>query len=128
MIFVGFGLMQGASGSNTIIQALVSEDKRARVMSYYTMAFFGAAPFGSLMAGVMAHRIGAPYTMVFTGTCCILGCIWFTFKLPKVRAVMRPIYQEMGLLPAQQIDPIVDEVEPAISVPIERKPDASYHA
>jgi hypothetical protein len=66
--------------------------------------------------------------MVFTGTCCILGCIWFTFKLPKVRAVMRPIYQEMGLLPTQQIDPIVDEVEPAISVPIERKPDASYHA
>ena len=128
MIFVGFGLMQGASASNTIIQALVSEDKRARVMSYYTMAFFGAAPFGSLMAGVLAHRIGAPYTMVFNGTCCILGCLWFTFKLPKVRAVMRPIYQEMGLLPARQIDPIVDEVEPAISVPIERKPDASYPA
>ena len=121
MVFVGFGLMQGASASNTIIQSLVTEDKRARVMSYYTMAFFGASPFGSLMAGILAHQIGAPYTVMITGTCCIAGAIWYGFELPKIRAVMRPIYQEMGLLPVKQIDPIVDEVEPAISVPIERR-------
>jgi MFS family permease len=66
MVFVGFGLMQGASVSNTIIQSLVPEDKRARVMSYYTMAFFGAAPFGSLLAGALAHRIGAPHTVIVT--------------------------------------------------------------
>ena len=65
MVFVGFGLMQGASVSNTIIQSLVPEDKRARAMSYYTMAFFGAAPFGSLLAGALAHRIGAPHTVIY---------------------------------------------------------------
>jgi MFS family permease len=112
LVFVGFGLMQGAAASNTIIQALVPEDKRARSMSYYTMAFFGAAPFGSLLAGALAHRIGAPHTVILTGACCIAGSIWFTLELPKVRAVMRPIYQEMGLLPGRDIDLIADEHEP----------------
>ena len=97
MLFVGFGLMQCAAASNTIIQSLVTEDKRARVMSYYTMAFFGAAPFGSLLAGALAHRIGAPHTVIVTGACCVAGSIWFTLERPKIRAVMRPIYREMGL-------------------------------
>jgi MFS family permease len=114
MVFVGFGLMQGASISNTIIQSLVPEDKRARVMSYYTMAFFGAAPFGSLLAGALAHRIGAPHTVIITGAFCVAGSVWFTFELPKVRAVMRPIYQEMGLLPRRDIDLIPDAAETAI--------------
>jgi len=98
MVFAGFGLMQGASVSNTIVQSLVTEDKRARVMSYYTCAFFGAAPFGSLMAGALAHRIGAPHTVMVSGAFCIAGALWFTVHLPKVNAVMRPIYREMGLL------------------------------
>jgi MFS family permease len=80
MVFAGFGLMQGASASNTIIQSLVPEDKRARAMSYYTMAFFGAAPFGSLLAGALAGRIGAPLTVILTGACCIAGSIWFTLE------------------------------------------------
>ena len=101
MMFVGFGLIQCASASNTIIQSLVTEDKRARVMSYYTMAFFGASPFGSLLAGVLAHRIGAPHTVLVTGAFCVAGSIWFSLELPKIRAVMRPIYQEMGLLSGQ---------------------------
>jgi MFS family permease len=99
MAFVGFGLMQAASASNTIIQSLVPEDKRARVMSYYTMAFFGAAPFGSLLAGALAHRIGAPHTVILTGTFCLAGSLWFALKLPKVNADMQPIYRQMGLLP-----------------------------
>jgi MFS family permease len=103
MVLVGFGLMQGASVSNTIIQSLVPEDKRARVMGYYTMAFFGAAPFGSLLAGMLAHRIGAPHTVIVTGAFCVAGSLWFTLKLPKVNAVIRPIYREMGLLPARDI-------------------------
>ena len=103
MVFVGFGLMQGAAASNTIIQSLVPEDKRARAMSYYTMAFFGAAPFGSLLAGTLAHRIGAPHTVIFTGACCVAGSLWFAFELPKIRAVMRPIYQKMGLLPGASL-------------------------
>jgi len=112
MVFVGFGLMQGASVSNTIIQSLVSDDKRARVMSYYTMAFFGAAPFGSLLAGALAHRIGAPHTVIITGAFCIAGALWFSIDLPKIRAVMRPIYQEMGLLPAREIDFIPGDSAP----------------
>jgi MFS family permease len=105
MVFVGFGLLQTASVSNTIIQSLVPDDKRARAMSYYTMAFFGASPFGSLLAGMLAHRIGAPHTVMVTGACCIAGSLWFTFELPKVRKVMRPIYQQMGLLPTPATPP-----------------------
>jgi MFS family permease len=97
MMFAGFGLLQGASASNTIIQSLVPEDKRARAMSYYTMAFFGAAPFGSLLAGSLASRIGAPHTVIVTGACCIAGALWFTVELPKIRVIMRPIYRDMGL-------------------------------
>ncbi|HTD96051.1 MAG TPA: MFS transporter [Edaphobacter sp.] len=99
MVFVGFGMLQAASVSNIVIQSLVTEDKRARAMSYYTMAFFGAAPFGSLLAGSLADRIGAPHTVILTGAFCLAGSLWFTFELPKIKAVMRPIYQEMGLLP-----------------------------
>jgi MFS family permease len=113
MVFVGFGLMQGASVSNTIIQSLVPEEKRARVMSYYTMAFFGAAPFGSLLAGALAHRIGAPHTVMLTGACCVAGSLWFSLELPKIKAIMRPIYQEMGLLPVPGINLISDMQEPA---------------
>jgi len=104
MGFVGFGMLQAASASNTIIQSLVPEDKRARAMSYYTMAFFGAAPFGSLLAGALADRMGAPHTVVIAGAFCIAGSLWFTFELPKIRAIMRPIYQEMGLLPVPDIN------------------------
>ncbi len=95
---VGFGMMQGMAASNTVIQTLVPEDKRARVMSYYTMAFVGMAPFGSLIAGALAHHFGAPHTLIFTGSMCVLGSIWFTAQLPGVRKVMRPIYVEMGIL------------------------------
>jgi MFS family permease len=112
MSFVGFGLMQSAAVSNTIIQSLVPEDKRARVISYYTMAFFGAAPFGSLLTGALAHRMGAPNTLILTGAFCLVGALWFTLELPKLRAVMRPIYQEMGLLPTRQLDLISDVQEP----------------
>ncbi len=105
MVLVGFGMMQGAAASNTIIQSLVPEDKRARAMSFYTMAFFGAAPFGSLLAGALAHRIGAPHTVILTGSCCLASALWFTLDLPKIRAIMQPIYQEMGLLPSLAATP-----------------------
>ena len=114
MVFVGFGLMQSAAVSNTIIQSLVTEDKRARVMGYYTMAFFGAAPFGSLLAGTLAHRIGAPHTVIVTGACCILGSLWFSLERPKIRAIMRPVYEQMGLLPPRRIEVIADEHQPAM--------------
>jgi MFS family permease len=99
MLFVGFGMMQGLSASNTVIQTLVPEDKRGRVMSYYTVAFVGMAPFGSLLAGALAHRFGAPHAVMFTGACCLLGAAWFASQRPALRAVMRPIYIEMGIIP-----------------------------
>ena len=101
MLITGFGMMQGLAASNTVIQTLVPEDKRSRVMSYYTMAFVGMAPFGSLLAGFMAHHIGAPHTVMVTGGFCVLGAIWFTTQLASVRDVMRPIYQEMGIIPGE---------------------------
>jgi MFS family permease len=112
MLVVGYGMMLGLAGSNTIIQTLVPEDKRGRVMSYYTMAFVGMAPFGSLLAGGLAHWIGAPHTVMITGACCLLGCGWFTLKLPAVRRVMRPIYAEMGLireLPRDPGEPVMED-------------------
>lgn len=99
MGFAGFGMMQSISASNTVVQTLVPEDKRARVISYYAMAYFGSAPIGSLLAGALAQKIGAASTIIVTGTFCLLGSLWFSLQMPKVRTVMRPIYQEMGLLP-----------------------------
>jgi hypothetical protein len=68
-------------------------------MSYYTMAFVGMAPFGSLLAGGLAHYVGAPRAVMITGASCVLGAAWFACELPAVRKVMRPIYLEMGILP-----------------------------
>jgi MFS family permease len=98
MLVVGFGMMQGLAASNTVIQTLVPEDKRGRVMSYYTVAFVGMAPFGSLLAGALAHRFGAPHAVMITGACCVAGSVWFTTQLPAVRAIMRPIYVELGII------------------------------
>ncbi len=98
MVFVGFGMLQGMTASNTIIQTLVPEDKRGRVMSYYTAAFVGMAPWGSLLAGSMAHWIGAPRTVMFTGSCCIAGGLWFWTRLPAIRKEMRPVYEQLGII------------------------------
>jgi len=100
MVIVGFGMMQGMTASNTIIQTLVPEDKRGRVMSYYTAAFVGMAPFGSLLAGSLAHWIGAPRTVMLTGTCCILGAVWFQSQRSAIREGIRPIYIELGIIEA----------------------------
>ena len=86
MLFAGFGFMQIASASNTILQSLVTDDKRARVISFYAMAFYGSAPFGSLFGGALAHRIGAPHTVMLTGTCCLAGAALFASRLRAVNA------------------------------------------
>jgi MFS family permease len=113
VLVAGMGMMQGMAASNTVIQTLVSEDKRGRVMSYYTMAFMGMAPFGSLLAGTMAHAIlpapiwfvggtplaGAQWTVILNGVVVLLGAAWFVTQLPALRRVVRPIYQEMGIIP-----------------------------
>ena len=106
MLLTGFGMMQGLTASNTIIQTLVDEKMRGRVMSYYTMAFVGMAPFGSLLAGTLAHAIGAPRTVIVSGIACILGGLWFWTRIPSLRREMRPIYERLGIV---QPRPLVEE-------------------
>jgi MFS-type transporter involved in bile tolerance (Atg22 family) len=76
-------------------------------MSYYTMAFVGMAPFGSLLAGFLAHKLGAPRTVMITGSVVILGAIWFATRLPGIRREIRPIYQAMGILPPS-LEPVIE--------------------
>ena len=100
MMFVcGFGMMQQMAASNTIIQTIVEESKRGRVMSFYTVAFVGMAPFGSLLAGGLAHAIGAPRTVMLSGAFCVAGAAWFATQLRDIRKYLRPIYSSLGILP-----------------------------
>jgi MFS family permease len=95
---VGFGLMQQMAPSNTILQTIVDDEKRGRVMSFYGMAFLGMAPFGSLLAGYLAARIGAPRTMMVNGAVCLIGSLWFARRLPAIREIVRPIYARLGVV------------------------------
>ena len=97
----GFGVMQQMAASNTIIQTIVEEDKRGRVMSYYTASFVGMAPFGSLLAGTLANVIGATKTVMVSGVCCLAGALWFFTRLKAVRQVIRPIYVNLGIVPPE---------------------------
>jgi MFS family permease len=99
MMLTGFCMMTQMASSNTILQTIVQEDKRGRVMSFYAMAFQGAAPFGSLIAGALASRIGAPRTLMIGGSICVLGGLWFRTQLPRIRSVIRPIYKKLGIIP-----------------------------
>jgi len=99
MVITGLGFMVQMAVSNTVLQTIVDEDKRGRVMSFYTMAFMGTAPFGSLLAGSVAERIGAPHTLLFGGIGCILGALWFAQSLPALRRDVRPIYVRIGIIP-----------------------------
>jgi MFS family permease len=98
LLLTGFGMMVHMASSNTILQTMVDDNKRGRVMSLYTMAFMGMAPFGSLAGGSLAGRIGAPYTLIIGGTSCILGSFLFARKLPLIRKMVRPIYIRKGVL------------------------------
>jgi MFS family permease len=99
LIVAGFGFMVQMASSNTVIQTIVDDEKRGRVMGFYMMAFLGTAPFGSLLAGWLASRIGAPQTLFVGGVCCLLGALWFASALPAIRSAIRPIYVRLGILP-----------------------------
>jgi len=99
MLFVGGSMMMQMAASNTILQTIVEDDKRGRVMSFYSMAFLGMAPFGSLLAGGLAYHIGAPRTVIFSGAICIAGAAWFASQFKAMREVVRPIYRTLGIIP-----------------------------
>jgi len=96
---VGFGMMQQMAASNTILQTIVDDERRGRVMAFYSMAIQGMAPFGSLIAGNTAAGLGAPVTVLGSGIACISGAIWFRNRLPRIRDAVRPVYVRMGILP-----------------------------
>ena len=99
MVPTGMGMMVQMAASNTILQTMVDEDKRGRVMSFFAMAFFGTVPFGSLLAGSLAQRIGAPRTIGLGGVVCVVGAALFFRALPELRRHARPIYERLGILP-----------------------------
>jgi MFS family permease len=98
--FAGAGFMVEMASTNTILQTITEERLRGRVMAFYTLAFLGTAPIGSLLAGVVADRIGAPATIVGGGFVCVAGGVWLALKLPSIRQLVRPIYVERGILPS----------------------------
>src|SRR6185503_12737320 len=98
----GAGMMVTMASTNTVLQTIVEERLRGRVMAFYAMAFLGTAPIGSLLAGVLAARIGASMTVLLGGAACIVAAAWFTRALPALRAQVRPIYIERGIIASPQ--------------------------
>ena len=103
LTIAGFGFMVQMASSNTVIQTIVDDEKRGRVMSFYTMAFLGTVPLGSLMAGWLSSRIGAPDTLAIAGVCCLIGAAFFARALPMLRTHVRPLYIKLGLLSAAEL-------------------------
>jgi MFS family permease len=98
MVCTGYGLMYQVVATNTIVQTIVDDDKRGRVMSFYTIALLGASPIGSLLGGALAARIGVPGTFVVGGIACVLCAVWFWGQLPAIREAVRPRYVELGII------------------------------
>jgi MFS family permease len=99
VLVAGLGMMVQMASSNTVLQTVVDDDKRGRVMSFYTMAFMGMAPFGSLLAGALAERIGAPNTLLVGGVFTVAGAVLFATRLRAMREILHPIYRKMGIMP-----------------------------
>lgn len=97
LVLVGLGSILQISGSNTILQTIVEDDKRGRVLSLFTMSFLGVAPFGNLLAGSLAHAIGVPNTFILNGIICILMTAIVIRQLPMLKQIVRPIYVKKGI-------------------------------
>jgi MFS family permease len=95
----GMGLMAQMASSNTILQTLVDDDMRGRMMSLYTVAFIGMVPIGNLLAGSLAAQMGTPRTLLLGGVSCLLGGVAFLRGLPALRREMRPVYTRLGIIP-----------------------------
>jgi len=100
LVFTGFGMMVEITSSNTLLQTLSEDDKRGRVMSFYTIAFMGTVPLGNLLSGSLSDLIGVPFTILFGGVSCIIGAIIFALKLPEIKKYTRAVYikKEMIIL------------------------------
>jgi MFS family permease len=99
MYFIGLGMMTQVASTNTLLQTIVDDDKRGRVISLFILSFMGMVPLGTLVAGTIASAIGAPLTLAINGAVCIVACLIFVIQLPKWRKQVRPIYVAKGILP-----------------------------
>ncbi len=99
MVIIGFGMMLNMVSSNTLIQTVVEDDKRGRVMSLYTMAFVGMTPIGSLISGTLASTIGTPNTVLIGGLSCLTGALVFARQIPRLKKAIHPIFVKKGILP-----------------------------
>ena len=100
----GFGIIIMANSTNQILQTIVEDNKRGRVMSFFVMAFLGMQPIGSLAAGALASWIGATHTLALGGLCAVIGACLLWRKLPLLRRHIRPMYIRLGIIPAQPPD------------------------
>ncbi len=99
IVLPGFGLMVQSACSTIIIQTIVDDDKRARVMSFQAMAFVGLAPFGNLIAGFTAEKIGAPHTILLCGILSTGAMLYFLRQVPQIHRIIHPIYVRKGIIP-----------------------------
>jgi MFS family permease len=88
LVVAGFGFMMQAALSNTLLQSMVADEKRGRVLGFFMMAFLGTAPIGSLAAGLLAARIGGPGTVAIGGLCCLAVSLWFVRQLPSFQRAL----------------------------------------
>jgi hypothetical protein len=118
----GWGMITNFAGANTILQTLADDDKRGRVMSFFTMAFIGMTPFGNLGAGFLASHlgpanepvIGASRSLMLLGIVVLLACAVYCYMLPMVRRIVRPIYISKGIMPevAEGLQAAADMADP----------------
>jgi predicted MFS family arabinose efflux permease len=94
---VGFGILVTSVSVNMILQTIVDDDKRGRVMSLYTAAFLGVSPFGAIAAGALADRIGVAATLTLGGAACVLAGVFLAAKRAEIRMHILPIYSKLGL-------------------------------
>ncbi len=99
LLVTGFAMVSYMAAANTILQTIVEEDKRGRLMGFYTLTFVGAAPLGSLLSGFLASRFGTRATILLCGLVCLGGSLVFACLLPAMRSALRPIYRRAGILP-----------------------------
>jgi MFS family permease len=99
LVLQGFGMMIQFAGSNSLIQTIVDDDKRGRVMSFYVMALMGMGPFGSLLAGCLARHLGAPAAVVIGGCGCLFAAVLFATRLRFLGRLVNPIYVRLGIVP-----------------------------
>ncbi|MGA2400473.1 MAG: MFS transporter [Syntrophobacteraceae bacterium] len=103
LFMAGFAMMTHIASSNTIIQTIVDEDKRGRIMSLYAMSFMGVMPFGSILAGSVADRIGVQFTLLLGAACCIIGAAFFAVKLPGLCELLRPALANMEICETEPV-------------------------